>query len=533
MISSCALGEAEEAALEYSITPFGPTQVFQGYGMRFGVSVKQVSEKGEIIALSVEGLPEGAACSFEFWQGNRVYRKGSGVVHLKTDTDTPPGKYELKVLAVSEKTKVERSSPFPITVIPAPKPLPKAVVTENPPIPLVGRWEQQMRSWGRKHSDAKELARKGLWEGNVWYYDGQRVYYQIADYTGDPSWTQAAALVEKLYRDGYLLKHKGRLPGWRVFPHGLLEDYRHTEDELSKEAALLLANNSAYMRRGGGVSAALSRETAYCLGAYLVAEAFGAPRHAKFGQALDFALGHLEQWFVSRNFLEHYPKGSMPPFMVGLTCEALIQYYQSSKDPRIPHAVKTAVDWLWDHAWIDANQSFYYRNADPYNPDAKLAKGAPDLNLMIAPAFAWLYRLTGDPKYRGRGDKVFAGGVKGAWLGGGKQFTQSYRWSFDYVQWRRDIPVPDDKESPVIAGLTVKRDDADAIIVSWSTNEPAVMQLRYGDTPNCAQGAPPSRYLVTTYQQVLTGLPKDKRHHLRVSATDASGNVSRSEVRSF
>ena len=126
MISSCALGEAEEAALEYSITPFGPTQVFQGYGMRFGVSVKQVSEKGEIIALSVEGLPEGAACSFEFWQGNRVYRKGSGVVHLKTDTDTPPGKYELKVLAVSEKTKVERSSPFPITVIPAPKPLPKA-----------------------------------------------------------------------------------------------------------------------------------------------------------------------------------------------------------------------------------------------------------------------------------------------------------------------------------------------------------------------------------------------------------------------
>ena len=64
--------------------------------------------------------------------------------------------------------------------------------------------------------------------------------------------------------------------------------------------------------------------------------------------------------------------------------------------------------------------------------------GAPDLNLLIAPAFAWLYQRTGDTTYRDRGDQIFAGGVKGAYLDGAKQFNQSYMWSFDFVKWRSE-----------------------------------------------------------------------------------------------
>jgi hypothetical protein len=34
--------------------------------------------------------------------------------------------------------------------------------------------------------------------------------------------------------------------------------------------------------------------------------------------------------------------------------------------------------------------------------------------------------------------------VQGAWLEGGKQFSQNYRWSFDYVRWRTEPgPSPD------------------------------------------------------------------------------------------
>ena len=53
------------------------------------------------------------------------------------------------------------------------------------PIPEFKRWEQNMVRYGQKHFDARS---KGLWEGAVWYYDGQRVFYQISDYTKDKKW---------------------------------------------------------------------------------------------------------------------------------------------------------------------------------------------------------------------------------------------------------------------------------------------------------------------------------------------------------
>jgi hypothetical protein len=120
----------------------------------------------------------------------------------------------------------------------------------------------------------------------------------------------------------------------------------------------------------------------------------------------------------------------MQPFMVGLLCEALIQYYEVTKDPRVPPAIKTALDGLWEWAWIQNDKAFFYQSSEKTN------QGAPDLNLLIAPAYAWLYRMTGDPTYQRRADLVFEGGVEGAWLDGGKHFSQNYRWSFDYVKWR-------------------------------------------------------------------------------------------------
>jgi hypothetical protein len=261
----------------------------------------------------------------------------------------------------------------------------------------------------------------------------------------------------------------------------------------------------------------------------MVAEDLGAPRHPKFDSALDYALGHMDQWFVSKNFQERNPEGSMPPFMVGLTSEALLQYYEKRGDPRIPHVIRTAMDWLWENAWIEKDESFYYRNKQPYQPAAEPLKGASDLNLLIAPAFAWLYHLTGDPTYRERGDKIFAGGVKGAWLDGGKQFTQSYRWSFDYVQWRRNIPVPGDKEAPVIADLRTESAGDDAVVVKWTTNTPAFAHVEYGETENYGKTTPRTRYLVTSYGQIITGLDPKRSYHFRVHTTDASGNTAMSD----
>ena len=61
---------------------------------------------------------------------------------------------------------------------------------------------------------------------------------------------------------------------------------------------------------------------------------------------------------------------------------------------------------------------------------------APDLNLLIAPAYAWMYRQTGDITYRQQGDQIFAGGVRSADLDEVKQFNQNYEFSFDYLARR-------------------------------------------------------------------------------------------------
>lgn len=63
-------------------------------------------------------------------------------------------------------------------------------------------------------------------------------------------------------------------------------------------------------------------------------------------------------------------------------------------------------------------------------------RGTPDLDLLITPACTWLYQMTGDPTYLIRRDLVFEGRVEGVWLDGSKQFSQNYRWSFDFVIWR-------------------------------------------------------------------------------------------------
>ena len=95
--------------------------------------------------------------------------------------------------------------------------------------------------------------------------------------------------------------------------------------------------------------------------------------------------------------------------------------------------------WLWARAWVATDRAFWYENWAPDGNQAFPQKaGAPDLNLLIAPAFAWMYHQTGDTTYRDSGDQVFAGGVTGAYLDNGKQFNQNYMWSFDYVKWRSE-----------------------------------------------------------------------------------------------
>jgi hypothetical protein len=288
-----------------------------------------------------------------------------------------------------------------------------------------------MTSYGAQHCDPNTIAwaigSHGLQtEDNVWYYDGTKVYQQIAAYTQNPDWYRCASYTNNAYKSWVQSVSGSALGGWRLFPHGLANDYWRTGDASSRNAAIHLATNSAFAWSGGSAACGYSRETAYILNAYVVAAQLGEPRHSMFDTAADNALRQLQQSFVTNECT------FVVPFMMGLTMEALIHYYEYTRDPRVPPMIEVAADQMWARYWNSNAQAFLYQSDQPWT--------AADLNLLIAPAYAWLWQMTGTQRHLERGDAAFAGGVRGAWLGAGKAFSQNYRWSFDYVTWRSQPP---------------------------------------------------------------------------------------------
>src|SRR5205814_10728873 len=133
---------------------------------------------------------------------------------------------------------------------------------------------------------------------------------------------------------------------------------------------------------------------------------------------------------------------------LGAAAEGLIMRFDKTGDAPVLPSLPAATDWLWANAWDAGHQSFWNETwLPPPATPFPAQPGAPDLNLLIAPAFAWIYKQTGDTTYRDRGDQVFAGGVLNAFLGNGKQFDQNYKWSFEYVRLRSVT----DTTAPVVA----------------------------------------------------------------------------------
>lgn len=296
------------------------------------------------------------------------------------------------------------------------------------------------------------------------YYDAEWVFYQIADYTGESRFYDYAEELGSIYQ-AYVFDNSGAVPGYRNFSHGLTLRYLQTGDEDARDAVRLLSRNAAIARdpinnqidqNDETASYQRSREVAYAIMTYLNAEKLGEPHRERLDKLVEYAFGHLDQWFVSKT------ASYVQSYMVGLTAQALISYHDATGDPRVVSALSQAMNDLWDLNWVDARKAFRYSDRIiPQNNDPKETEPAADLNLLIAPAYAWLYYQTGEEQFRERGDEVFKGGIfqdgdpsKGEVdLPGNKQFNQNYRWSFQYIQWRNMEPLGEEADnSPVIYG---------------------------------------------------------------------------------
>ncbi len=112
------------------------------------------------------------------------------------------------------------------------------------------------------------------------------------------------------------------------------------------------------------------------------------------------------------------------PFMTGLLYEGLLAAHHWLQDTRIVPAIRKSNEWLWTKGWRQTGFLYLIGCGNSYT-DA-----APDLNLLIAHGFAFLYWADGKkPTDLQRAQSVFQEGVKNAYLKARKQYNQNYRSS--------------------------------------------------------------------------------------------------------
>ncbi len=426
------LGHTMAYCVDFTIAVSGPTHVTQGRALLVLAQASIVSGVDDEPATpTVSGLPPQASVEFvnlkKYCCGTFLWRiTQANPLRITTAQTTPTGRYPITITYVSQ-TGVTRTGSFTLTVVPNPTVAPPPRLSKPPVLETVELWESNMTNYGKLHCNPAAL---NMWEGNVWYYDGIRNYMQISKTTGDEYWLSCAELQISLYRQ-YVIVNNGLIPGWRVFPHGLAMHFQKTQDPTSRSAVVKLADGNAirYDNLAWSISWQSSREISYALSTLVMAEQMGFARRPEFNDYVELLFGHFDQWFVSQN------ASYVQPFMVALAAESLIDYWSLTKDPRVLPILRIAADKLWSKSWSDSDRAFIY-----YNEDGSSGPAA-DLNLLIAPLYGWVYQYTGVADYREKGDQVFNSGVRNAWLGGGKQFSQSYRWSGKYVEWRTPTGV--------------------------------------------------------------------------------------------
>lgn len=136
---------------------------------------------------------------------------------------------------------------------------------------------------------------------------------------------------------------------------------------------------------------------------------------------------------------EHY-LGGQKNYMVGMLLSQIIRYYEViDPDPRIPPAVKRAIDYMWATQWVPSAAAFKYISV--VVPNEGGTGPEPGLNGLIVGAFGWYYAYSGDPAYQDEADQILQGGRKYAssWYGYPMQFDQAYYGVFNYFAWRARV----------------------------------------------------------------------------------------------
>ncbi len=420
---------------------------------------------------------------------NATVYSSNSTLRIRANSQAVPGHYKFTGSFQGELNGQNAGNPVNITynfTI-----LPTASFTATPPssfpaIPGRSTWESNMVNTTAGDSSAEfwctNISDTNPWwsldNGNfsgdfdipasiyfeAWNYDGGRVYQQVGDYQyyvlatdNRAHWDRCASLAMEPYKDDTIGTKAGFVTEPNQFAYGVAMNFLRTGDSTQQKAVNYLASNQAYdLYYSGSVYAESARVSAYMMDDRLAAEIDGAQRGVPFMlRGVDVMLGYLDQSY-NLSFSNPNQQGyNIHPFLIGLTMEALITYYELDKaegnipDARIPLEIKKVLDWWESTQYISKTHSLAYGAYDwPVSPT--LVPGtlydSTELNDLVSPAWAWYWYNTNNTTYMNQGDDLFSnvwGSANGQLSAGGtgwtysvKEFNQVYKWSFDYVRWR-------------------------------------------------------------------------------------------------
>lgn len=280
-------------------------------------------------------------------------------------------------------------------------------------------------------------------ESKVWYYNDE-TFFKIAQYTGDPTWANCGLYIARAMRDRFLDKGPN-VRGNLYFPWMLVAAHRWTKDPTFREAAIRIADAGTYA--WGSVSDFNIREHAYAFERRLARRALTGEEDYDLEQFADAAIGMM---YI--NAVGAPERRFQQPFMTGLLARPLTRWYAISRDERVPYVFKLWMDKAWSNWFFsEPRRTAGGRMAAGflYNPEPNGARCNVTcestigslLNNLIAPMWAWYWRLTGDETYRTQGDTIFSRQFRDGYPYHAKEWSQTYYWSWDYVDWRSGKPV--------------------------------------------------------------------------------------------
>lgn len=307
-------------------------------------------------------------------------------------------------------------------------------------------------------------------DGNLWFYSDQ-TFFRLAEREiaagHDSGWANCGLSIGRAMRDKFYYSGVNSMLGIFYFPWSLVGAYGWTGDPSFKKQLLRITDLESSPRSpnlAGENDNWAMREHAFAFESLLARRAVTGEDDPHLQYYADIALATI---YV--NSAPTDERTFNQPFMMGLLSRPLIRWYMISHDERVPVVMKLMLDRAWS-SWgfrngvnnADIGQTdgphFFY-NTEPFGtrcvggcqinscpgsyPSSFTCrqlngtdKTDATLNNLIAPAFAWYWRLTGDNIYRDRGDDIFSNVF---WDGEpylAKTWSEVYYWSWDYVDWR-------------------------------------------------------------------------------------------------